>query len=344
MQSGQGGQACTKLTDAPYDFFADFLLMQGTVDNLEFGTKKHFKDEDQQICQKNVINYDERWKPGVRVGFGYTFDFYDQWDLYGIWTYYHGKGRASSSGGSTDEISGSSTYCSTGIRQSWSSFLGTQAASGHGQWHTHNNVFDIELGRVFLPTHTIKLRPFVGIRGFFFDLHVDNKYAGEFLDASSTLHETDTYFRGKSDCNGVGMRGGANFNWMITNAFSFVTKISASVLWGHFDIEETFIGWDVTTGNLTPLRESYKENKNTLRTNLDFSMGFQYDWLVNSCKNQVSLFVGYEMSKWFHFNELFSSVRVIDVASGAATATFFKEHLSGDVGFQGLDVRLAVRF
>lgn len=340
MNAGQGEQACTQLTDAPFEFFADFLFMQASVDNIELGTKKHFTDATQTEVHKRTIDFVGDWKPGARVGFGYTFDFYDKWDLYGIWTYYNGHADASSSGGGETIAQ----YCNVGGRQELCSFLGTAWASARGKWHTHNNVFDLELGRVFAPTNHIHLRPFFGLRGFFFDLHVDNHYTGQFIDAESNIQIANTQFKGKSDCNGVGMRGGLNFNWMITQAFSFVTKMGVSLLWGHFDIQETFKGMDTTTGTMTPLTLRYKETKNTLRTNLDVAMGFQYDWLVNSCKNQVSLFIGYEMSKWFHFNELFSVVRVIDTASGSATATFLKTPLTGDVGFQGLDARLSVRF
>ncbi len=316
--------------------FIDFLYWDSAVDEMELATSRSTSFDG--TVNKRLKMEGGKWQPGVRLGYGHVFSNFDKWDLVAFWTYYNGESKSASTGSSA-----TSSLCATCPRQNWSNLLGPQVLSAKGEWSFKLNLLDLELGRTFNATHYINIRPYFGIRGAWLDLHAHNSYNGAWLIGGVTS-TARTSFKGHSDFSGAGLRGGVNFNWGFGKYFSVVTNFAGSLLWGNFDVKERFHGADSSSGTLTGLNEEYKQSFVAMRTNLETLIGLKYTKPSNNGKYVASFMAAYEMSKWFRFNELFTVNRVLETTDSSTSATFLENHLSSDIGLQGVTFRLMFDF
>lgn len=317
-------------------FFVDFLYWDSAVDEMELATSRTTTLDG--TVNKRIKMEDGKWKPGVRLGYSHLFTNFDKWDLVAFWTYYKGESTHASTGSTA-----TSNPCATCPRQNWSNLFGPQVLSAKGEWDLKLNLLDLELGRTFNATHHIDIRPYFGIRGAWLDLQSHNSYNGAWIINGTTYTER-TSFKGRSDFSGAGLRGGVNFNWGFAKYVSLFTNFAGSLLWGNFDIKERFHGADATSGTLERVNEEYKQSFVALRTNLEALIGLKYTKTSRSGKHVVSFMAAYEMSKWFRFNELFTVNRVLETTDTSTSATFLENHVSSDIGFQGLTCRLMFDF
>lgn len=332
-------QKCETENEKPKDgnrLFADFLYWQGSVDGIDLATERSISPTN--VVRKSIKTFHGEWEPGVRLGYAHTFSCYDKWDLALTWTYYPGESSHKRIEPKNPDLNNNA------LRQDWSTFLGPQATTAKGHWTATLNVFDIELGRTFDLSSKIGMRPYVGVRGAWLDLHTSASYDGAWLLDDEGVIERTNSFKGRSDFSGAGLRAGFNFSFMLSKYFSICSNLGTSLLWGNFNIRETFNGGDIMTGAFVPVLEKYRQNITGLRTNLEALIGIKYESRFHDDQYVVSIMAAYEMQKWFRFNELFTVSRLIEQSPIATSASFIQNHLSNDIGFQGATLRLLFQF
>lgn len=314
--------------------FGDFLWWQAEANDVPFATEETIVSTN---AQKKTYNLDGKWEPGFRVGAGYRFGFYDQLDL--MLTYTRFEGRSDQISKTADSLGNDEAQY---LRQSWISFLGPIVFSATGQWKVGLNVGDIEIGRHCKVGQHLSFRPHGGVRLAWIDFKYDANYTGAWVQTDETLATLPTSMKASSDFNAGGLRAGSQLEWSFCRNLGLFADVAASLLYGHFKVNESFHGGDtVETGYLLPLSETYKETMNGVRANFEIQLGLKgwVDFYQDRCR--FSLFAGYELSEWFRVNELFQVVRTIDPTENATFSTIYS---SNDIGFQGLTVRAALAF
>lgn len=335
----EGHQMVEKISPTCY-IFGDVLYMKGYADGMQLATRRGMKPGNN--VDKKVVTFDSEWEWGGRIGVGRKLKGHDNWELFATYAYYHGHAEESTRAGEAG--SKGAQYCATCPRQPWSTFLGSQVFSAKGSWHSDVHVIDVNIGRYFQASQNISIRPYFGGRGTLLDLSIVARYDGAWRDGQDQVVERGTNFNGHSGLHGGGIRTGSSFAWMFNRNWSIFTDFSASLLWGHFKVKETFKGGETTSGSLEPYTETFHKNFSSIRTNLEASVGLKYECFLSGGERMISIFFGYELSKWFRANELFTVNRIIQNESGTPSAVYLEDPISNDLGFQAFVLRAKVGF
>lgn len=319
-----GGQTAPHFNQDGFFLLADFLYWRADVDNLDYGYEYEFD----KSTNGERLNLKFNWNPGFRVGIGYLFGQHDQWDLKFCYTWFHNSAHASEhNSGFGDAI----------IYPTWVSPLtGRVATEASAHWKLHYNVFDAELGRDYFISRKIALRPFAGLRGAWINQNYDANYQGTL----SSLDDTAS-FDAENDYHAGGFRTGGDMMWHFTENWGIVSKISASLLYGQFEVEQSTKA-EFSNGTTTRLKSKDKLNK--VRTNMDGAIGLMYQSDVNNNKQHISLSALYELTYWFNQNEMYK-INYSGTTTTLSTATTLDtQPQGGDLGMQGLTIKFQYNF
>lgn len=336
---------------------ADFLYWRGDFDGLEIAAENKVNASSTSFKDSNV-NFNGEWRPGVRAGIGWLFGEQDQWDLYANWTYFFDKAKVSEATGN---------FLQTNYIPTWSPILGPVSLFASGNWDLHFNAIDLEIGRNYFISRKIALRPHVGLRGAWIDLDYNADYRGVWsfftpISSATQFVAENTSFKADSTFKGIGVRGGSDFLWHFTDHFGISSQLSGALLFGRFNISETFNGReplvDATTGaaSAPPLKVKYSKKMDRVRANIEAFLGLFFETGVANGKYHFAMHAGYELSEWFQQNELVTlgfsrDSRVLRTTSTiptsitvAANNDVTLQSQQGDLGMQGLTVKFLFNF
>ena len=152
-------------------------------------------------------------------------------------------------------------------------------------------------------------------------------------------------FKGKNAYNAVGLRGGFDINWNFTDHFCVYSTLSGGILYGNFNVKETFTINDANvsvatssvtfiTNDTTNLKGHYHRTRSTLQAIL----GLMWHTDFNNDKQHLYINAGYEVNQWFQQNEL----RSVDTTNSSFDFEAFRT--SGDLGLHGLTADLRFDF
>jgi len=242
-----------------------------------------------------IARLEPEWKPGFRLGLGW-YTPHDYWDLFVNYTWYLNH--------SSETRRAKLAYISlwpTSTLTAPSSSVGfaDQVVGGWGKVFASNrllmNMGDVELGRWFDLTDTISIRPHCGVRGGTiyqkFEVNFTNNLVGTNIIAEE--------FFGLNNYWGLGPRTGIHTDWAINDAFSILSKISGTLLYGNTKvINETTILQVAATEFI--FDHQFFDGFNQLVPNLQLYFGFQ--WKNNIwCKRMVfKLSAGWEANYWWN--------------------------------------------
>jgi hypothetical protein len=184
----------------------------------------------------------------------------------------------------------------------------------------------------------------MGLRAAFIHQHYDTHYNVLFLPtqnfsvptpATSTLVAQSNYW-------GVGLRGGANLAWHLSNHWRMWGQLSASILYGQYNIDEKFVGANEpqSTGGVTPIPVNFKDKIDRIRTNLQTAVGFGWETSFNNERQHLTINAGYEFLEWFDQTELLQ-MNLIPQGNGAIPSPETQEK---NLGMQGLTVNVRFDF
>lgn len=240
------------------------------------------------------------WDPGFRVGVGYGLK-HDQWDTQAYYTWFKTNG--------TDHISGEPGSVH-------SAFLGNfyvdnpqgKGLSGPAYqkagilWKIRFNLFDWEMGRHFLISKTLALRPFLGAKGGWIHQTIHSKWE------NPNLSSPQYYYLGtenlKNNFWGIGPEAGINTKWMIffsKNQFiNLFGDFSGATMWGHWSFADVFNN-DLQQKIVTKL-----QNMSSGASMLRAFMGLGWDAHFNQNQCLISAKLGYEMQFWLDQLQFYS--------------------------------------
>jgi len=243
---------------------------------------------DQSSLRSSYKTFAFEWDPGFRVGIGYTMD-HDNWDTQVSYSYFYSKAQ--------DQASGSVTSSFLPARLS----LTEPFSQGGASLSVHYNMFDWDLGRSFLASNYLTLRPSIGLRGGWINQAIRSNWINPhflgliYISASENL---------KQHFLGVGPKGGVTGKWQFGNiknhSFSFLGKFEAGYLWGHWSIRDQFID------NLSTVIDLKTLDRNFGAFMLHSFIGLGWDFSFNQDRSHFALTLGYEIEDWLNQFQIFS--------------------------------------
>lgn len=230
------------------------------------------------------------WDPGFRVGIGYNME-YDQWDIQAYYTWFSTEEKATTSGDITSPFLGSKVA------------LYTSYQAAKIDWKIRFNIIDLDLGRSFLVSHFLSLRPFVGIKGGWIDQTIHTKWQNplilgvrNFLTASENI---------KNNFGGGGPKVGINGKWILGNSgnnyFSLFGDFAAAYMWGNWTIRDQFIGI-LSTASIEV------GSRNLGAFMLQGLIGIRFDCNFDKDRSHFSMKIGYELEDWFNQYQVFDNL------------------------------------
>lgn len=287
------------------DFFVDALYWY-TSETVDWA----FTLEQNQRSEKTTyktFSFDRAL--GFRMGLGYNM-MHDQWDTQASYTWFQSKAK--------DHTSGSVTPAFLAARLS----LLEPFSTGKARLNLHYNIFDWDLGRNFLPSKYLLLRPSIGLKGGWIIQAIHSNWTiPNFLNlflfrASENL---------KQKFQGGGPKGCVIGKWCFgniqKNSLSLIGQFEAGYLWGHWSIQDKFFD------NLLTKIYVKTSDRNFGSFVFHSFIGLGWDYNFDHDRSHFGLKLGYEIEDWLNQFQIFSD------ASGSQ---------NNDLILQGLD--LGIRF
>lgn len=232
------------------------------------------------------------WDFGFRAGIGYHFD-YDHWDLKFAYTRFCTKANNSYILDPEDIGIILSEFLGSFIELPRTIF-GTTSI----EWKILFNMFDWELGRDFLVSRALSLRPFIGLKGGW----IHQTILTHWTNPLSLVAEENL----KNNFWGIGPSGGVNTDWRFgenqLGFFSLFGDFSTAYMWGKWT------GSDVYSDNSSA--KVFINTPSTFLGSLTFRCFSGISWTTDFNKSRFAVRIGYEMQFWFNqlkivtFNEL----------------------------------------
>lgn len=268
------------------DIFADALYWytSETVD-WAFVLKNNSNSESSSF---KTFTFD--WAPGFRVGLGYNME-HDQWDTQASYTWFQSK--------ATGHASGSVTTAFLASRLS----LLEPFAKGRASINLHYNMFDWDLGRSFLASKYLSLRPSIGLKGGWIGQVIHGHWdTAKLLDLLSISASEKV----KQSFQGGGPKGGVTGKWCFGNirkhTFSIISQLEAGYLWGHWSIRDKFID------DLATVIRVKTSKRNFGSFMLHAFLGFGWDGNFDHDRAHFSAKIGYEIEDWFNQFQIYSDL------------------------------------
>ncbi len=265
------------------------------------------------------------WGWGFVVGLGGYLP-HDGWDLSSQWKRFHGKASGHLSTDSDPDpnnvaiaanfgaASGTGTY----ISPFWVAKLFdvprlVNRAAAH--WHYRFDVWDLDLGREFLVSKFLSLKPYVGARTAWLDQNYNLKFLALNFTAGIAAEPGEIArkigIRMKNDLWGIGGKLGLNTKWMLGKGFCLYSTSAFSVLDGWYsmrykladqkpirNLTQAILAIGVSTD---PYESDFivKKHLHTVVTIADLGIGFC--WEKPFCQDRVclTLKLGYDYSVFF---------------------------------------------
>ncbi|HKZ00270.1 MAG TPA: Lpg1974 family pore-forming outer membrane protein [Rhabdochlamydiaceae bacterium] len=294
----------------------DFLWWQAEQDGLEYAVVTDVYTGPESVYNHGrVKEIGFEWGPGFRVGLGYNLPW-DGWDLYANWTHFHKDSHSHVSAPSDKNVS-----------PVWSAYLNTpknRASEASAHYGLTYNILDLELGRNFFASHSLSLRPFIGIRGAWIDQDVRYEYE----NLQVVVPPKDEHNKLKNDFNAGGFRAGFNTTWHFTRNWGIFGNIAASLMYGEFHVAQK-LHWPNAFGAII----DQKEEIDLVRGNLELGAGLLWEAYFSKGRYHLALTAAYEVLQWFSQNQLlqFSDPTKLALSSNGT----INQKKDGDLGLHG---------
>jgi hypothetical protein len=242
------------------------------------------------------------WDPGFRVGIGYGME-YDQWDtqLYFTWFHTSGHDQVSSTPGSVHSTFMGNFYVDN---SKGAGISGPSYQSATIDWKIHFNMFDWELGRNFLVSKSLALRPLIGVKGGWIHQSIDSTWH------NADLSGTEFYSKGEENLKnnfwGIGPSAGINMRWdLLTrpcHLFYLFGDFSGALMWGHWSFDDAFSN-DIGQQVIVDLQD-INSGASMVRT----WMGFGWNTYFSDNRYSFSVRLGYETQFWLNQLQFYSFI------------------------------------
>ena len=228
------------------------------------------------------------WAPGYRIGLGYNMK-HDQWDTQIRYTWFQSK--------ATDQTKGPVTPAFLASRLS----LLEPFSTGKASLNLLYNMFDWDLGRSFLISNHLLVRPSIGLRGGWINQVIHSYWTKPSLFNLFIVSASENL---KQSFRAGGPKGGISGKWCFGNIqkhyFSIMGQFEIGCLWGHWSIRDKYID------NLCTKISVNTKDRNFGSFVLHAFMGFGWDSNFDHSRSHFSVKLGYEIEDWLNQFQIFS--------------------------------------
>lgn len=295
----------------PSDLYVwgEFLYMQACEDGLEYaistapcsdltdGDDYSFPVKGGHIEGFSTGCNDWDWNPGFRIGFG-TYICHDAWALQAEWT------NLNITNHTGVHLSGSSLIIPLWMTSDAEHHGGNNIASA--RWDADYNTFDVRIGKPYHVSRYLIAHPHFGIRAAWIDQCYTAEYSGFFTDEDGEGHSPPTpavdgaSFDADNDFWGIGTRVGIDTEWYLGRGAFLFGNFAASLIFGKFDIDETFSAGPLSSGMNNDLEHEFK----TTIPNYEIQLGLAWGTNFYDDKYHITVALGWEFQYWWDLNRM----------------------------------------
>ena len=310
------------------------------------------------------------WGWGFVVGVGGYLP-YDGWDLATKWKRFHGKASGHLSRDGNPDPNNVAFTGGTGeyISPFWIAKLFDEPrlmnrASAH--WHYRFDVWDLDLGREFLVSKFLALKPYIGARTAWINQNYNLKFLAHNFPTPIIQNPGDigrqVGVRMKNDLWSIGGKVGLDTKWLLGKGFSLYGVGAFSVLEGWYKTryrlndQKPGVSLIQLVGPIGIGADPYEgffvvtKRLHTIVTMADLGIGF--GWEKSICKERacLSIKVGYDQSIFFGVSQFmnpqydFSLVQLFPnyPLEGGSGPNFFTD--GGNVTLSGVSGSISLDF
>jgi hypothetical protein len=259
-----------------WDLWGSATLWQAQQEGTDWAYED--RNEEDKVVFKHV---DFEWEWGFKVGIGYNMMKHDEWDTQFYYTWFRANEEANA---------GLPVGRIIPLYMFNQEINGSDFKSGEIHWKINYNMFDWELGRGYMVSKHLALRPHVGVKGgwIYQNLH------GHFTAFSNER----AAYKAKNHFWGVGPSGGINTKWELgnweTHFFSLFGDFSGAWMYGHWNVSHEYQDSDLVEVEFENL------GRNLGAVTLQAFIGFGWDTNFNDDQCHFSMRLGYEVQHWFN--------------------------------------------
>lgn len=208
----------------------DFIYWKPQLDTLSYSQTGIGNLEEYESASKGQIySVDWDWDPGFKASYGWAFAHGD-WDLNLQYTWFFSNADNWTHLDYVNSSDLESTFEMAAINDAILRSMGR----GHANWGLHYQVGDLKFGRNYYVNRSIKMHPFVSIKGTWQKQNYD-----VFFDTILfTIKDEEVFFhyqmRQDHALWGIGMQAGLDTSWQFTKWFSLYGDISFAGMWIHY--------------------------------------------------------------------------------------------------------------
>ncbi len=276
--------------------FADFIYWTARLDTLTYAKTGMGNLTTHQGPNKGEVqSVDWTWDPGFKVGLGWSF-CHGCWDMTLQYTWFYTNVGDSKR----------SQFLQPAFEIRTPSFSGLTIPPferAHAHFDLHYQVGDLELGRNYYVSRTLKLRPFVGVKGTWQKQDYNVFYETIPIQLLPQVPTFDYSVRFDHSLWGVGMRTGLNTLWQFSKIFSIYGNIALTAIWLHYDIDrkdtfETLEPNQPQSNEITTV--SIQDHLRLVKPVLEFAIGLRAESYFGCGRYHFLLQGGWESQIWIN--------------------------------------------
>lgn len=230
---------------------------------------------DNKVNRFDAVNIRFGWKPGFRVGIGYESD--NCWDVQANFTYF---ATAKSTGISYDD--------DILLPEFFNGFLsGNFFFSASLNWKLLMNMFDLEVGRRFIITPHLIIRPSIGLKGGLINQKIHSLWDAQIYTATEDV---------RNNFHGVGPSFRIIGEWDVYKRLTLIGNFSTALIWGNWHINDIYQRPEALSGLVTPTIIA-SNIKNSMLGVPAFTCFLGLKW-TREAMICTTIQIGYEMQWW----------------------------------------------
>lgn len=278
VPSSQGGNL--------FAMSGDYLYWRSYAQGLPFATTYQTTGNGFGTNFK-FLEFNQSYHSGFRVMAQYELPF-DQWTIGGTWM------RFSQNASNKVTPTGSQRLVAN-----WDLSGKLTAQTAKGTLYERLELVDATIGKNFLWSKPFTLRYEVGGRGVWLDEHMRANYTGTYKETNTSLTypmQTQTYVT--NAFSGIGLLNSLSALWNLGAGFSIYGNGNFSAIWGKFvlNTEQDITIFTTPTNTIDTIQ--YNNKIDTIKTNIDGSIGLKWAFVAFKKSLRVTLKAAYEFSYW----------------------------------------------
>lgn len=233
-----------------------------------------------------------QFDPGFRVGLGLGLE-HDDWDVLFVYTWYHQNAPSNSITHTNNAVD------SLISGMSFPYALPSTLTYARGDWHLRLSVIDGTLGRVFLISPYLTLRPVIGLKAAWQNQNYNVAYRGitNSVNYQNDIDQAEKAF-------GIGFRMGLKTIWNFTRNWSIHGYGFGDILSTRFKVHSSNVQFPVNNSSAQTTRDQLETKTSTLQPIVELSLSLCWDNWFDDERYHFGLSAGWEEQIWFNNNHL----------------------------------------